>query len=762
MNNLSPKQQIFIYTLAGVLTGLLFPLMAIIFDAFSSEESLTINRIILLHRQTPFYWLIDFMPLIMGIVAYLLGRSYVLKMRNMTTKLFEEQLKNELSYEFTEQLRSGEIDAEYKLEDKHDELGKSLIMLRDDLKKRNEEEEKRRREDYQRHWATEGIAKFSEILRQHNDNMEVMSYQVISNLVKYVDAIQGGFFILNDQNPNERYFEQTACYAYDRKKFSEKRIDWGEGLIGACGKEQETVYIEDVTEGYVNITSGLGRSNPRTILIVPLKVNEEVHGVIELASFSNFEKFQIEFVEKLAESIASTISSFKINDRTAQLLKESQDQAKKMAQQEELLRKNLEELQITQEEAAKQSEEFISFTNSVNHTLIRAEYATDGTLLYANTKFLQKLGYSGNSEVEGRHISMFINDKDLEWFNDIWDKLAKGGRHFEDYMKHVTKDGKDLWTMATYTCVRSKTGDVEKILFLAIDTTEEKKQSLDYEGQIEALNRSSIKAEYSPAGSITNFNDKFLEALGYSAEEVDNKSVFDFLDEEQIQEFKNIWNNVVNEIPYEGQIKCVAKNGDEHWFHGTFIAVNDMYGEVSKVIYIANDITEQKRMELQTKKQTEQLKIQEEKLQRSGIELSKKLEGAREEMKRQFKKIEIVKMLNEKTLEGALDAIVSINRDGAIEFFNKAAEDLWGVEREKVIGENIAIIIPEEYKDNNDNYIGNFLKPGEVEVQSKRSEVFIVNKSGETIPVLLTLSEARVGREYRLTAFIQNIEVELF
>ncbi len=82
--------------------------------------------------------------------------------------------------------------------------------------------------------------------------------------------------------------------------------------------------------------------------------------------------------------------------------------------------------------------------------------------------------------MENKHISMFINEKDRPWFSALWGKLAKGGRHFEGYMKHETKLGQDLWTMATYTCVRRDDGEVEKILFLAIDSTEQKKQSLDY------------------------------------------------------------------------------------------------------------------------------------------------------------------------------------------------------------------------------------------------------------------------------------------
>ena len=94
-------------------------------------------------------------------------------------------------------------------------------------------------------------------------------------------------------------------------------------------------------------------------------------------------------------------------------------------------------------------------------------------MLYANTKFLHKLGYFSNSEVEGQHISKFIDEKDREWFDPIWNRLSEGGKHYEGYMKHVSKEGQDLWAMSTYTCVRKDDGAVEKILFLAIDNTDQ-------------------------------------------------------------------------------------------------------------------------------------------------------------------------------------------------------------------------------------------------------------------------------------------------
>ncbi len=761
MNNFSSKQLLFLYTISGIVIGLSIPIIVTVIELFTTELTLSLYDVYRKHINSNAYILMDLLPIILGITANRLGKLQLKYVSQLEAVSEQERTRAETIFTFAEKLRNGHLNAQLELIDADDTLGKSLINLRDALRKGNEEEELRRKEDDQRRWATEGIAKFSELLRENSNDMEKMSYLVISNLVKYVNANQGGFFILSDDDKQQRFFQLFASYAYNRKKFSEKKVNWGDGLVGACGLEKKTILIKQVSDSYVEITSGLGRANPRCLLLVPLKYNEEIQGVIEIAAFKLFEQHQIEFIEKLAESIASSIANFKINDRTARLLRESQEQAVKMAQQEDLLRKNLEELQMTQEEAAKQSEEFISFSNSVNHTLIRAEYDIEGRLLYANTKFINKLGYHSYTEVDGRHISMFISKKDLEWFNQIWESLAKGGKHFEDYMKHVTKQGKDLWTMATYTCVRNKAGLVERILFLAIDTTEEKKRSLDFESQIQALNISTIKVEYSQTGQIIAANDKFINAMEYSDKTINDKTIFDFLNEDDVHSFKVAWSNVIAGIPFEGQIRHITKLSNEKWFQATFSAVSDMYGEVSRIIFIAYDITTQKLMEFTTHKQTERLRVQEEKLQQSEIELSRKLEETKREMKRQFQRIEIVKMLNERTLEGMLDAVVSINREEKIDFFNNAAEALWGYARSEVLGEPLYTILSQRHG-SEEGFMGNYFKYDARESLGKRIEVFIYSKSGDRIPILMTLSEARIGKEYRLTAFVQHIEVELF
>ncbi len=245
---------------------------------------------------------------------------------------------------FAENIGAGKYDSNFKPLSESDMLGNALLEMRSNLKKVAEEDKKR-------NWSTSGLAKFGDILRSYNDNFDKLADEIISNLVKYIGANQGALFIIetNDKSSEEEYMEMAACYAWDKKKFLEKKIYRGEGLAGQAWIEGDVIYLTEVPEKYISITSGLGEANPRSILIVPLKLNDEVHGVIEMASFKEYDKFEIEFVERIAENIASTISSVKVNERTQKLLEESTMMTEQMRAQEEEMRQNMEELQATQE-----------------------------------------------------------------------------------------------------------------------------------------------------------------------------------------------------------------------------------------------------------------------------------------------------------------------------------------------------------------------------------------------------------------------------
>jgi len=383
----------------------------------------------------------------------------------------------------------------------------------------------------------------------------------------------------------------------------------------------------------------------------------------------------------------------------------------------------------------------------------------DGTLMYANTKFLNKLEYTSNSQVEGKNIDMFIGEKDREWFGKIWEDLSKGGRHYEGYMKHITRTGKDLWTIATYTCIRKDEHEVDKILFLALDTTEQKKLSLKMEGIIDSVNRSGIKIELDVNGNIIEANDVFLNNFKYNGKDIHSLSIFDVLDPMETEGFNKKWDTIIKGVGFMGQFKAKTKDNHEKWIRGAFSTMFDMYGEVERIIYIGQDVTNEKQMEIELRNQTDILKKQEKLLRESEKELSRKLREMRQEMQQQFKEIEHIKIRNERTLEGALDAIITTGHDNKIIFFNHAAEEIWGYKRQEVINHDIGVLFSHKNIEE-DEFLARYAGPGDNKILGIRKEIKVHTKQKEEKHVLILLSRAQVDNEITYTAFIQNIEVE--
>ena len=268
-------------------------------------------------------------------------------------------------------------------------LADSLIEMQGKLRTMNEEERKRQ-------WANEGLAKFVDILRSSNDNLSTLGDKITSALVQYTRSSQGGLYIFNDEDENNKYLELISLFAFDIKKFESRKIKLGEGLLGQTFLEKETTYYKNVPDEYIRITSGLGEANPRSILIVPLKVDREVYGIVELASFQEFLPHEIAFVEKLGETIASTLSNVRAAQRNRHLIEQFQQQTEEMRAQEEEMRQNMEELQATQEEIARKEKSYINrikeLEEEAKHKISNADLeASKATLARAEQHYRERI-----------------------------------------------------------------------------------------------------------------------------------------------------------------------------------------------------------------------------------------------------------------------------------------------------------------------------------------------------------------------------------
>lgn len=416
-------------------------------------------------------------------------------------------LSQNLSYlgNFANELGQGNYATSFTPLGKTDILGNKLLHLRDSLKAAKEEEERRRIEDEQRNWASKGLAQFAEILRQSSEEIHILGESIISNIVKYVGAIQGGIFSYNNSSEDDIHLELLAAYAYNRKKHLQKKIKLGDGLVGTCAIEKATIYIDELPEKYLEITSGLGHSQPRSLLIVPLKIEETILGVIEIASLEEIKEFQITFVERLAESIAVSLSTARINAKTIQLFEESKRQSLELAKQEDEMRKNLEEMRMAQDDAVKREVEMRGIMTAVDNTLIKCEYDTSGTLLGANSKYLHLMEYRLD-ELKGKNVRMFVPEEKIDKFSQYWQNLCKGIPH-QGIISRKTRSNEIRWLLMSYTPVKDKDGNVFKILFLANDISEyiekqerareiaedlkieQKKLKKNYENNIKNLNQ---------------------------------------------------------------------------------------------------------------------------------------------------------------------------------------------------------------------------------------------------------------------------------
>ena len=230
-------------------------------------------------------------------------------------------------------------------------LSGTLINMKDQMKRIREEDENRI-------WVTEGLTKFTEITRQHQDNMTALGEHAIRFITKYMNAQQGAVFLLQEEQ-DEQFLELVACYAFDKKKFVEKRIDIGQGLIGQAFLERNTVVLKDVPKGYTHITSGLGEATPTNVLIVPMIYNEKTEGVVELAGFEDWKEHQRHFMDKATEYMAAALSSVRSTHKMKVVLEQMQVQTEQLHAQEEEMRQNMEELAATNEEMKRKEAEYL-------------------------------------------------------------------------------------------------------------------------------------------------------------------------------------------------------------------------------------------------------------------------------------------------------------------------------------------------------------------------------------------------------------------
>lgn len=460
--------------------------------------------------------------------------------------------------EFARKLGQNDFTALYDPVSRHDQLGISLNEMKNSLLQAKKDEEIRTIEDKKRSWSTQGIAKFSDILRLNNDNLETLAYNVVSNLVEYLNANQAGIFVTTDEENEEKELELSAAYAFDRRKYITRKVQFGEGLVGACALEKKTMYMKEIPDNYIHITSGLGEANPKSLLIVPMIVEEEVLGVIEIASFNEFEQHEIDFVEKIAQTIGSTLVTTKVNARTAKLLEESKLRAEEMVAQEEEMRQNMEELQATQEEMRRikeqegqkeqerrENEEKImkelrdkndelmqneEILNKQKEELSKEKYLMDALMesvpehIYFKDKdskfirfsksMLKLFGLSSNEELVGKSdFDFFSNDHARPAFEDEQNIIQTGNPIIDKIEKETLNDGTVNWVNTSKLPLKDSEGNIVGTFGISKDVTHLKELEMEAEKKTERIQALEAEIKKTKESITDTGKDKTIKKL---------------------------------------------------------------------------------------------------------------------------------------------------------------------------------------------------------------------------------------------------------
>jgi|GEM_PF-243797 len=524
---------------------------------------------------------------------------------------------------FSDEIRHGNLDKELKLLSQKDVLGTSLLKMRNTLLKTRNEEDKRKYEDNIRNWKTEGVAKFSEILRIYSEK-EDFFYQILLFIIHYVDVNQGGLFVIEENRDKEKFLEMVSCHAYNQRKLIENKIEYGVGLLWRGVIEKRTIYLTEIPADYISITSGLGEALPKSILIVPVKMHEEIFGVLELASFNEFPNHHIEFLEEVGKNIASAISTSKINRNTKDLLQQFSQQTKKMNQQEAEMVENLQELEELQRDVSRKESELDGILKALHSGTLVVELNAKGVILNINSKFLEIMNLK-KDDVVGENYSDFTSlSVDSDEYKAMWDRLQHGlSVHLIE--KISLENGKHFWVSETFSPIIGGDGKLIKVLNIAVDISEskelekklneqqneilhqkeliqqsaksiknfraklEEKESL-FETTTSIIDTLFLRIECDSDGKILDTNLRFLELTGYSKIDLENRDFRELLARGEFSKFETAHARTLDGNIFEGKIDMRTADKKIISLRITEAPVRDRDDKISKILIIAQTL----------------------------------------------------------------------------------------------------------------------------------------------------------------------------
>jgi len=230
---------------------------------------------------------------------------------------------------------------------------------------------------------------------------------------------------------------------------------------------------------------------------------------------------------------------------------------------------------------------------AIDRSQVVIEYAVDGTVLDANDNYLAAIGMS-EQEVKGQKFdSLYLSDTtDGSEMRQHWERL-RNGDVLSGPFRHRSSKGEDVWLEGTYTPIMDQKKEVNRVVFLANDVTENRVAAIETGHRLDALNLVQSVAEFGIDGTVLQANEVFLHTFGYSLREVlgQHHSMFCSPDFIQTEEYRSYWQDLAAGKAVTQRVRRVGRFDRNVYLVESDYPVRDIDGNVHKIIKCAFEIT---------------------------------------------------------------------------------------------------------------------------------------------------------------------------
>ncbi len=232
---------------------------------------------------------------------------------------------------------------------------------------------------------------------------------------------------------------------------------------------------------------------------------------------------------------------------------------------------------------------------AISRSMAMIEFAPDGTILDANERFCQAMGYSAE-ELRGKHHRLFCEPdyaKSAE-YQQLWRELGQG-KAISGTFERIDKAGREVWLEASYMPVLDEQRQVTSVIKVASDITQRVVLEHESESLLKAISRSMAVIEFTPQGRVIKANQNFLDTMGYRLDEVVGRhhGLFCLAHERESAQYREFWASLNRGEYHSHRFERVNKQGQTVFLEASYNPIFDSKGRLCKVVKFASDITQQ-------------------------------------------------------------------------------------------------------------------------------------------------------------------------